>query len=166
MIYDNMISDFMNCVFLDPQKKLGGLDGERKLDDVHLIFVKLLSGTPIKGRGTKLDPLFLKIGFTDINHELATLSTEELQGITTHLKPFDGIIGSWTLVHDMPATEVCPQWRLSAEINPRNIQSVSIEETEEEKPRKILCVDFEGVGIFMGKPKNKEIDKEKNKKEN
>ena len=161
MIFDNMISDFMNCVFLNPQKKLGGLDGERKLDDVHLIFIKLLSGTPIKGRGTKLDPILLKIGFTDINHELEQLTTEELQGITTELKPFDGIIGSWTLVHDMPATEELPQWRLSAEIHPMNVQSVAMETTEEEKERKILCLDFEGVGIFMGKPKNSKKDTEK-----
>jgi len=131
MIYDNMISNFMNCVFINPQKKLGGLDGERKLDDVHLIFIKILSGTPLKGRGTKLDSLLLKIGFTDINHELEELTTEELQEISTHLKPFDGVIGSWTLVHDMPATEEYPQWRLSAEINAMNVQYVALEMTEE-----------------------------------
>lgn len=155
MINDNMIFDFMNSVFINPQRSLGGLDGERKLDDVHLIFLKLLSGTPLKGRGTKLDPLLLKIGFTDITEELAELTEEELQEIVTHLKTFDGVIGSWTLIHDLPSNEVCPQWRLSAEIHPMNIQSVKIETTEESESRKILCVDFEGVGIFMGKPKTK-----------
>ena len=155
MINDNMIFDFMNSVFINPQRSLGGLEGERKLDDVHLIFLKLLSGTPLKGRGTKLDPLLLKIGFTGITEELEGLTEEELQEIVTHLKTFDGVIGSWTLVHDLPSNEVCPQWRLSAEIHPMNVQSVKIETTEEDESRKILCVDFEGVGIFMGKPKSK-----------
>lgn len=155
MINDNIIFNFMNSVFINPQRSLGGLDGERKLDDVHLIFVKLLSGTPLKGRGTKLDPLLLKIGFTDITKELIELTEEELQEIVTHLKTFDGVIGSWTLVHDLQSNEVCPQWRLSAEIHPMNIKSVKIETTEEDESRKILCIDFEGVGIFMGKPKTK-----------
>ena len=155
MINDNMIFDFMNSVFINPQRSLGGLDGERKLDDVHLIFLKLLSGTPLKGRGTKLDPLLLKIGFTNITEELMGLTEEELQEIVTHLKTFDGVIGSWTLVHDLQSNETCPQWRLYAEIHPMNVQSVRIETTEEDESRKILCVDFEGVGIFMGKPKSK-----------
>jgi len=155
MIDDNTILSFIDSIFINPQKLLGGLDGERKLDDVHLIFVKLLSGVPLKGRGTKLDPLLLKIGFTDITEELGDLTTEELQEITAHLRKFDEVIGSWTLVHDLQSNENCPQWRMSAEIHPMNIQSVSIEKTQEKDSRKILCIDVEGVGVFMGKPKKK-----------
>ena len=117
---EEIIRKFMNAVFLEPQKILGGItgDADRKLDDVHLVFVKLLSGSPMKGRGTKLDPLLLKIGFTGIDESLAELGKDDLQKIITELKIFDQVIGSWTLVHDMPATEEVPQWRLSAEICP------------------------------------------------
>jgi hypothetical protein len=156
MISEKTIRLFMESVFLNPQKILGGLEGERKLEDVHLIFIKLLSGDPIKGRGTKLDPVFLKIGFTNVPEEITNLKEEDLNFLIKNLKQFDTTIGSWTLVHDMPATKDYPQWRLSSEICPRSAQSANIELTEEDKPRKILCVDFEGVGIFMGKPEQEE----------
>jgi hypothetical protein len=152
MINNKIVSKFIDAVFLNPQKSLGGLDGDRKLDNVHLIFVKLLSGSPIKGRGTKLDPLMLKIGFTGIEEDMSKLLPEDLSSINDHLKQFNDIIGSWTLVHDFPATKDAPKWRLSAEICPTNVRELKIEDTEEEDSRKILCVDFEGVGIFMGKP--------------
>ena len=163
MISENLIRKFMDAVFINPQRILGGLtgDGERKLDDVHLVFVKLLSGTPLKGRGAKLDPIILKIGFTGIDDELGNVPEDILQKIITELKMFDAIIGSWTLVHDIPATEEIPQWRMSAEICSRSVREAIIETTEEDNSRKILCVDFEGVGIFMGKSncKNKNPDK-------
>ena len=161
MITPDQIENVMNVVYITPQKILGGLNGERKLNDVHLVFVKLLSGTPLIGRGTKLDPLMMKIGFTDIDKEIENLSNEELMSVLHELKLFEQVIGSWTLVHDMPSTEETPQWRLSAEIHPENAQNVSLETTQEENSRRILCVDFEGVGIFMGKPKDK-IKKPKN----
>ena len=161
MISDNTIRKIMNTLFLTPQKVLGGEDGDRKLESVHLVSIKLLSGTPTKGRGCKIDPVLIKIGFSDITDEedICDLDEEEVRKIINNFKRFDGVIGAWTLIHDIPATEQRPQWRLSAEISPIFLQNGKIEKTEEKKSRKILCIDVEGVGIFIGKPKKE--DKEK-----
>ena len=158
MISDNTIRKIMNTLFLTPQKVLGGEDGDRKLESVHLVSIKLLSGTPTKGRGCKIDPVLIKIGFSDVNEEedIYNLEEEEIQKIIENLKKFDNVIGSWTLIHDIPATEQRPQWRLSSEVAPIFLQNGKIEKTEEKNSRKIFCIDIEGVGIFIGKPQKEE----------
>lgn len=158
MISDNTIRKMMNTIFLTPQKILGGEEGDRKLNSVHLVSIKLLSGTPTRGRGCRIDPVLIKIGFSDIDEDedICNLKEEEILKIIENFKRFDNVIGSWTLIHDIPATEQRPQWRLSAEISPILLQSGKIEKTEEKNSRKILCIDIEGVGIFIGKPKKEE----------
>ena len=158
MISDKTIQKIMNLFFLEPQKILGGERGERKLDTVHLVSIKLLSGTPIKGRGCKLDPILIKIGFSGIDEEedICELTEEQIFTILNNLKKFDSAIGSWTLIHDIPATKTRAQWRISSEISPIFLQNGKIEETEEENSRKIFCIDIEGVGIFIGKPQKEE----------
>lgn len=153
----------MNLIFLDPQKILGEQEDDRKLDSVHLVSIKLLSGTPLQGRGCKLDPILIKIGFSGIDddEDICNLNEEQSQIIIDNLKKFDDAIGSWTLVHDLPATKRRPQWRMSAEVSPLAIRSGKIEETEEKNSRKVFCIDLEGVGIFIGKP----LDDKKDEKD-
>ena len=104
-----------------------------------------------------MDPILLKIGFSGIDgDDICDLTQEQSKAVVDTLKRFDVAIGSWTLVHDIPANENRPQWRLSAEVCPLHIQNAKIEETEEENSRKVLCIDLEGVGIFIGKPKKEE----------
>jgi hypothetical protein len=153
-ISENTVKKIMNLLFLNPQEILGGKKEKRKLDFVHLVSIKMLSGTPIKGRGCKIDPILIKIGFSGIDEEtdLCNLNEEEIRAIIESLKGYENIIGSWTLVHDIPATKQRPQWRLSAEFSPLFLRSGKIENTEEENPKKVFCVDIEGVGIFIGDP--------------
>jgi hypothetical protein len=160
MISDKTIKSLIDTLFLNPQKILGGSQEERKLDDIHLVSVRLLSGSPLKGRGCKLDPILLKLGFTDFNEDLTDINQEDLSKIMSSIKRFDNAIGDWTIVHDIASNEEKPLWRISSQISPINCLNVSIETTAEETPRYILCIDCEGVGIFMGQPKKKELKKE------
>ena len=168
MISDKTVKDFIKTVYLTPQDILGGLKGEdRKMDNVHLVSIRLLSGTPIKGRGCKLDPILLRIGFTDLNGtDIANLSGDEINHLLRELKRFEDAIGAWTIVHDLPANETRAQWRLSADISPMNVLNASIETTAEVPSRKILCIDCEGVGIFIGKPKDKNKNSKNKEEEN
>jgi len=156
MISDDTIKQFLRVAYLNPQETLGGLKGkDRQMNNVHLISIRLLSGTPIKGRGCKLDPILLKIGFTGIDDsDLLELTKEDINNILRGLKRFEDAIGSWTIVHDLPANKTRAQWRLSADISPVNTLQACIETTAEVPSRKILCLDCEGVGIFIGKPKD------------
>jgi hypothetical protein len=156
MISDKTINNLIKTIFVEPQEILGGIQKDRRLDDVHLISVRLLSGSPTKGRGCKLDPVLIKIGFTAFEDEILDISNEDLSKIMSSLKRFDNAIGAWTIVHDIPSDCRKPLWRLSSEISPINCLNISIEQTAEEQPRYILCVDCEGVGIFMGNPKKKD----------
>ena len=108
-----------------------------------------------------MDPILIKIGFSGIDDEedINDLSEEQCQLIIKNLKRFDSAIGSWTLIHDIPATEQRPQWRMSAEVSPIFLQNAKIEETEEKNSRKVFCIDLEGVGIFIGKPQKEEKEK-------
>ena len=155
MITDKTIHNFIDTLFIDPQEILGGSRKEKRLDNVHLISVRLLSGSPLKGRGCKLDPVLIKLGFTEFDEDLKDLNNEDLSKILSSIKRFDVAIGSWTIVHDIASNEKRPLWRLSSEISPINCLNVSIERTAEETSRYILCIDCEGVGIFMGSPKKK-----------
>jgi len=168
MISDKTIRKIMNLLFLDPQKILGGEEGERKLDNVHLVSIKLLSGTPTKGRGCKLDPILIKIGFSGIDddEDICDLTEEECSAIISNLKRFDEVIGSWTLVHDVPATTTIPQWRMSAEVSPIFLRNGKIQETEEKNSRKVFCVDLEGVGIFIGKVITEEKEEKRERERN
>jgi hypothetical protein len=158
MISDKTIKKIMDLLFLSPQRILGGEEGDRKLDTVHLVSIKLLSGTPVKGRGCKIDPILIKIGFSGIDEEndICEMKEDQIRKVLDNLKRFDEAIGSWTLVHDIPATKERPQWRMSAEVSPKFIRNGKIEETEEENSRKVFCFDLEGVGIFFGKPAKEE----------
>jgi len=160
MISDKTVKQLIQKIFIDPQEILGALKNkDRKMDDVHLVSIRLLSATPLKGRGCKLDPVLMKIGFTGLNKDLQEVSNKELKKIQESLKKFDDNIGTWTIIHDIAATEETPQWRLSADISPINCLDISMEQTAEVPGRPILCIDCEGVGIFMGLPKEKEKDK-------
>lgn len=156
MISDITVRKILNLIFLEPQRVLGGTTEERKLDNVHLVSIKLLSGTPINGRGCKMDPILIKIGFSGIDDEtdICNLTEEQIQIILESLKMFDELVGSWTLLHDIPVTEKTPQWRMASEVSPISIRTGKIEKTNDKNSRKILCIELEGVGIFMGKPKN------------
>jgi len=156
MISEKTIKKLIKTIFLDPQKVLGGLEKNRKLEDVHLISVRLLSGSPLKGRGCKLDPILIKMGFTDFDKELEDLkhlNDEDMSKIMSSIKRFDDAIGAWTIVHDLASTEILPLWRISSEISPINCLNMKIEKTAETNSRYILCIECEGVGIFMGQPK-------------
>jgi hypothetical protein len=164
MITKENISKIMNLLFLSPQEILGGSKEKRKLDFVHLISIKLLSGTPLKGRGCKIDPILIKIGFSGIDDDdICNLSEEEFEKILQNFKKFNNAIGAWTLVHDIPATEKRPQWRIAAEVSPQFLREAKIEKIEEienKKIKKIFCINLEGVGIFIGKPiKNSKKEK-------
>ncbi|TRZ48377.1 MAG: hypothetical protein D4S01_10380, partial [Dehalococcoidia bacterium] len=143
MITDKTIHNLIKSIFIDPQEILGGVQKDRKLDDVHLISVRLLSGYPLKGRGCRLDPILLKLGFTNFDKDLKDLNDEDLSKILSSLKRFDGAIGAWTIVHDIASNEQRPLWRISAEISPINCLNVSIERTAEKTSRYILCIDCE-----------------------
>lgn len=155
-ISQETIRKLIDIIFLHPQRILGGEEEGRKLDNVHLVFIKLLSGTPMRGRGCVIDPLLIKLGFSEIDEEddICNLTEKDLNQILEVLKRQDENIGTWNIIHDIPASDTIPQWRLSAEISPLRIQSGKIEKTNEENSRKILCLNIEGVGIFMGNPKN------------
>jgi hypothetical protein len=156
MISDKTIKQIMDAIFLEPQEILGAQKNkDRKMEKVHLISIRLLSATPLKGRGCKIDPVILKIGFTDFNKEIEKLTNEDLNQILGSLKTFDDNIGTWTIIHDIASTEEHPQWRLSSDISPINCLNISLEKTAELPSRSILCIDCEGVGIFMGKPNDK-----------
>lgn len=149
-----IVSKLINHLFINPQETLGCLKNkDRKLDNVHLISIKLLSGTPIKGRGSKIDPLLIKLGFVGLESEIEDLDNENLNKIISNIKRFDEFIGTWTIIHDLPATKERGLWRICADISPINCLNASIEKTFEESPQKILCIDCEGSGIFMGNPK-------------
>jgi len=160
MISDKTIKNFIDTLFLNPQKILGGSKEDRKLDNIHLVSVRLLSGSPLKGRGCKLDPILIKLGFSDFDDEILDIEPHDLSKIMSSIKRFDEAIGDWTIVHDIAPTEEKPLWRISSEISPINCLNVSIEKTAEDPIRYILCIDCEGVGIFMGQPKKKKVEKE------
>lgn len=160
MISDNIVKKLIQTLYIEPQEILGAARDSRKLEEVHLISIRLLSSAPLKGRGCKIDPVLLKIGFTGIEKELEELTEEDLIQVSDVLKRFDTAIGTWTIIHDIAAGEEHPQWRLCADISPVNCLEISIEKTAEIPSRPILCINCEGVGIFMGQPKHK--DKEQN----
>ena len=149
MISDKVIKKIVQTLFIDPQEILGSARDSRKLDEVHLISIRLLSSAPMNGRGCKLDPLLLKIGFTGIDKDIEELTDEDLEKIIASLKRFDTALGTWTIIHDIAPTEEHPQWRLCADISPINCLGINIEKTAELPARPILCINCEGVGIFM-----------------
>jgi len=159
MISDKTVKQLIQALFIEPQEILGALRDDRKLDEVHLISVRLLSSAPLKGRGCKLDPILMKIGFTGLDKELLELTNEDLIKIMNVVKRFDVSIGTWTIIHDIAPTTKVPQWRLCADISPINCLEVSIEKTAEIPSRQILCINCEGVGIFMGQPKHEDEEK-------
>ena len=160
MISDKIVKQLIRAIFIEPQEILGATRDSRKLEEVHLISIRFLSSSPLRGRGCKLDPILMKIGFTGLDKELLELTDEDLIKIMDVVKRFDVAIGTWTIIHDIAPTNKIPQWRLCADISPINCLEISIEKTAEIPSRPNLCINCEGVGIFMGQPK--EEDKKNN----
>ena len=148
---NDKIKNIVDVLFFKPQSILGEKKPQ-EVEDFHLIGVKLLSSTQNKKIGAKLNPILIKVGFTNVPQCILDLNINELSQIIFNLREFDTLIGDWTIVHDIPIMKTSDKkgiWRVSAQISPINCLQVSLEKTLEIPSRDVLVIDCEGVGMFM-----------------